>query len=254
MNVFKMFSLCFYKALKSKQISKNNIYNYVIDPFLTAVIFCLMNQKQDIRMVVIGISIMAFWSINIFECSYLVIDERAYGTLGSILISPFRTQFLLFSEIFTVMLLNIPVIIAVFLGGYCIQPYSLFIEKWWLFLLAYFLCILSISSIGLMIAVFLLFVRSARGIMNIIEYPFYLLSGILVPTEQLSVPFQWISKCLPTTYAFRMFQMAFDKNTVGVGENLFRCLLGIVMFHFFIAIIIKFTERQALIKGTMELY
>ena len=110
MNVFKMFSLCFYKALKSKQISKNNIYNYVIDPFLTAVIFCLMNQKQDIRMVVIGISIMAFWSINIFECSYLVIDERAYGTLGSILISPFRTQFLLFSEIFTVMLLNIPVI------------------------------------------------------------------------------------------------------------------------------------------------
>lgn len=254
MNVFKMFSLCFYKALKSKQISKNNIYNYIIDPFLTAVIFCFMNDKQDIQMILIGVSIMTFWSINIFECSYLVIDERAYGTLGSILTSPFQTQFILFSEIFTVMLLNIPVIIAVFLGGYCIQPYSFSIEKWGFFLLAYFLCILSISSIGLMIAVFLLFVRSARGIMNIIEYPFYLLSGILVPIEQLPIPFQWISRCLPTTYAFRLFQMAFDKNIGGVGKNLFRCLAGIIIFHFFIAIIIKFTERQALIKGTIELY
>lgn len=254
MNIYNMFRLCIHKAFKSKQISKNNLHDYIISPFLTSTVFCLMNNEQDIKLILAGVSIIVFWSINIFESSYLVIDEKAFGTLGSILVSPFRTQFILFSEVLCTIVLNIPAVIVVFLAGYCITPFTLSITELLGFGLAYLLSILSISTIGLLVATLLLFTRSARGIMNIIEYPFYLLSGVLIPIEQLPLFFRWISYLLPTTHAFHIFHSVLAGNIMEIKESLLKCLVGIIIFHFIIARVIHFTEKQILIKGTIDIY
>jgi len=250
---FRMFWLCLHKAFKSKQVARNNLYNYIIDPFFTAVLFCLMNSEQDSKVILAGVSIIVIWSINIFECSYLMIDEKAEGTLGAILISPFQTQFLLFSEVLCTMILSIPAIIVVFLAGWCIMPFSFSLSELPYLIWAYFLCILAISTIGLLLASLLLFTRSARGIMNIIEYPFYLLSGVIVPVERFPACFRWICELLPTTHALRLLQSS-PFHFAKARESSLKCLLEIAIFHLIIAVVIQFTKKQALIKGTIDLY
>lgn len=254
MKLFQMMLLCLKKALRSKQISKNNLYSYILDPFLTALTFCLMNSQQDMKFVLAGVSIIVFWSINIFECSYLVIDEKAFGTLGNILVSPFRTQSILFSEELCSMLLNIPTILVVFLAGYCIAPYKISVSEIGFLFLGYTLSILSIATIGLLIAILLLFTRSARGIMNIIGYPFYILSGVLIPVEQLPGAFKTIAMFLPTTHAFKILQISCTQNSNDVSGDIILCILEILILHVIISRIIRATEKKVIIEGTLDIF
>lgn len=123
--IVQMFILCVKKAWRNKQISQNNLYEYWLSPCMTTILFCLMNKNQDVRLILAGVSVMILWSVNIFECAYIVIDEKVRGTLGYMLMSPFHTQFILFSEALSTVLFNVPVILVVGIVTYCICPYVL---------------------------------------------------------------------------------------------------------------------------------
>lgn len=152
--IVQMFILCVKKAWRNKQISQNNLYEYWLSPCMTTILFCLMNQNQDVRLILAGVSVMILWSVNIFECAYIVIDEKVRGTLGYMLMSPFHTQFILFSEALSTVLFNVPVILVAGIVTYCICPYVLGWNMIVWFAAAYVLSILSIATIGVLIASF----------------------------------------------------------------------------------------------------
>lgn len=256
MNYFAMFKLCLNKSFKTKQISKDNFYSYILEPFLTSIIFCYMNYKGDksIVLILISVSIMILWSINIFESSYLIIDEKSFGTLSSILVSPFKTQFVLYSEVIINTVLNIPTIIVVFISGYIISPYTINISNIKYYLLAFLLCIIAISTIGLLIATLLIFTRSARGIMNIIGYPFYILSGIFISLDKIPVFFRWISYMLPTTHAFQIFNRIELGNYSSIWIDVFKCIIGVILFHIIISRVIIYTEKQIFVEGSLDVF
>lgn len=252
--IVQMFILCVKKAWRNKQISQNNLYEYWLSPCMTTILFCLMNKNQDVRLILAGVSVMILWSVNIFECAYIVIDEKVRGTLGYMLMSPFHTQFILFSEALSTVLFNVPVILVAGIVTYCICPYVLGWNMIIWFAAAYVLSILSIATIGVLIASLLLFTRSARGIMNIIEYPFFILSGLLVPVEKLPGWIGWISGLLPSTHAFDIFRAAVLGEKGGQMGSIAKCLLSMILLQVITGAVIAYTRRQVIVKGTMDVY
>lgn len=250
----KMFGLCIKKAWQNKQVSQNNLYEYLFSPCITTTIFCLLNRNQDIKLILAGVSIMILWSTNIYECAYMVIDEKVYGTLGNILLSPFPTQFILFSEALSSVVFNVPVIFMVFITTYWICPYTIEPNNIMWFAVAYILCILSIASISIFLATLLLLTRSARGIMNIIEYPFFILSGLLVPIEKLPVCVQWVAKLIPSTHAFYIFRITLNGNMEMIWGSVINCFVTIVLLQLFTNIVIHYTKKQILVKGIIDIY
>lgn len=252
--VLQMFVLCVKKAWRNKQISQNNLYEYLLSPCVTTILFCLMNKNLDVRLILAGVSVMILWSVNIFECAYIVIDEKVRGTLGYLLTSPFRTQYILFSEALSTVLFNVPVILVVVVVTYWIRPYTMEWSTILWFAAAYILSIFSIATISVLIAALLLFTRTARGIMNIIEYPFFILSGLLVPVEELPAWLRWISGLLPSTHAFHIFRTALHGEGGAQTGSIVRCLLSMILLQVLTGAVIAYTRKQVIVKGTMDVY
>ncbi len=254
MSIFGMMGMCIKKAWRNKQVSQNYLYEYILSPCVTTVTFCLMNKNQDIMIILAGVSVMILWSVNIFECAYMVIDEKVNGTLGNILLSPFYTQFILFSEALGSVIFNMPIILVVFGATYWIHPYTLEWKGMLWFMAAYFLFMISIAVISVLLAAVLLYTRSARGIMNVIGYPFFILSGLLVPVEKLPVCIRWISGWIPSSHAFDIFRIALTGKTEELLKSVGRCLGTILFLSLLTGMILAYTRRQALVKGTIDVY
>lgn len=254
MSIFCMMGMCIKKAWRNKQVSQNCLYEYILSPCVTTVTFCLMNKNQDIMIILAGVSVMILWSVNIFECAYMVIDEKVNGTLGNILLSPFYTQFVLFSEAVGSVIFNIPIILVVFGVTYWMHPYTLEWKVTLWFMAAYFLFIISIAVISVLLAAILLYTRSARGIMNVIGYPFFILSGLLVPVEKLPACVRWVSGWIPSSHAFDIFRIALTGKTEELFEKVGKCLSSIIFLCLLTSMILAYTKKQALEKGTIDVY
>ena len=85
---------------------------------------------------------------------------------------------------------------------------SLAFENLGLLLILIFLAVLTFVSIGLLMCSAFTLSRSAQLLMNMIEYPFLLLTGMIFPVEILSKYINWLSYLLSPTWIMKGFKLA----------------------------------------------
>lgn len=90
--------------------------------------------------------------------------------------------------------------------------------------------------------------------MNIIEYPFFILSGLLVPVEKLPDGISWISGLLPSTHAFYIFRAAVLGEKSGQVGSMAKCLLSMLLMQVITGAVIAYTRKQVIERGTMDVY
>lgn len=252
-DLINIFKLSVKKTIKMKTIDNNYIFSYFIIPILNAFIFFMLHTNENISMpeVLMSVSIMTIWSINIFESSFLILGEKSYGTLNHIMLSKYKTKTIFFFEVLANLVFNFITVILIYIAGYLFKPYTIDYAMLGYQIIALTLTIVSIATIGLLLAVGLLYTRAARGIMNIIGYPFYILSGLFIPISNFPEAIKIIAYALPTTHAIELFRMkSFDVNFV--GTKVLACIVLMILYHGLANLMFTHIEHKVAMKGDFD--
>lgn len=102
----------------------------------------------------------------------------------------------------------------------------------------FFFSILSIFSLGFVIASVSSNIKSANAISNIIYFPMLFLSGATIPIEIMPQIMITISKILPATYAVELLK------GVWLGENIFNFGINITVLSFLFVFCILISVRM----------
>jgi len=204
---------------------------------------------------VFGSGLSAFWSSICFSSASDIHRERWYGTLEIIYAAPAGFSRIVLGKIlgntlwglFSV-LLSLMVVLAGF-GKTLVVARPL-----WL-LLGLTLLTIALVAIAYLFAALFTLSRSARVLMNFMEYPVYILCGMLFPQEALPAFLLPLSALLAPAWAIRILRLAI----LGAPNQAFLPLLGwlLALTLAYIVLALRMFSRidqKCRVDATLEVY
>jgi ABC-2 type transport system permease protein len=176
---------------------------------------------QTLLYVALGTGMMGVWSTTLFGCGGAIAWQRWEGTLELLVSAPTRYDLILVGQTFGAVVFGFYGIAATLLWG--VVLFGMPIEATFPLLLPLSLlaAIVSLGSLGMLIATSFVLYRHANALGNLLEYPIWLVTGLLVPLWTLPFWVQPISWLLAPTWGMEAIRGA----TIGVELP----LLAIVM-------------------------
>ncbi|TDW96129.1 ABC transporter permease [Dinghuibacter silviterrae] len=149
-----------------------------------------------------GVMALVLMLVCTMMTSVAIVREKELGTMEILLVSPFKTVYIIISKLMPnliISIINLFIILAlsdVFLD----LPVK---GSVWLLLLASFFFILTSLSIGLLLSINAKTQQAAmmNSLMGMM-LPTMLLTGFLFPIENMPLPLQWLSNLVPSRWYF----------------------------------------------------
>ena len=178
---------------------------FILTTFISPLIFATLafflfksgggTAGQTLLYVALGAGMMGVWSTTLFGCGGAIAWQRWEGTLELLVNAPSRYDYILVGQTFGAVVLGFYGIVAtlawgVLLFGMPIQAtYPLILP------LSLVAAIVSLGSLGMLIATTFVLYRHANALGNLLEYPIWLIAGLLVPVATLPLwvrPLSWL--------------------------------------------------------------
>jgi ABC-2 type transport system permease protein len=134
---------------------------------------------------IIAPGVMAIWTMALFISGEIITQDREYGTLEPLIITPARLPLILLGRIGAVTLLSMLAIAeswAVAYFGFGLRPSLPHPE---VFVAAVVATALAMAGTATMLSAILVHSRAARVYSNSLSYPLFLLGGVAVPVTLL---------------------------------------------------------------------
>jgi ABC-2 type transport system permease protein len=174
----------------------------------TLAFYLFQTSSQPHRMVEasVGAGLMGVWTYVLFGAGGAIQLQRIQGTLESLMLAP-RSPVL--------------VVLPLSLANTVVGSYAMFATIGWgvllfgvrpnfanpvAFLIATPVCVIALGMLGLLLASTFILLRNANALTNALEYPIWLLSGMLVPVTVLPSWTGPLAAILPTTWGARAVQ------------------------------------------------
>lgn len=229
----------------------------VVQPMIYAIVVYMMFKNSGIEnftaYVVLGTGILSLWSSICFSSAGDIERERYMGTLEIITSAPASFKTIVFGKIVgnTILGLMSMVITSVFVV--VVFGEGLTIANPVLFVVALIISLLSFMAISMLIAPCFTLSRNSRALMNCLEYPIYILCGVLFPIEVLPTWIRPLSYVLSPTWAVKILR----HSSLGVTDMrefiLQLIILSIIMVIYFVVALRMFDriDRETRIKATL---
>lgn len=171
-------------------------------------VFRTDNDPEALAYAALGAAVMGTWSAIATDASSALQRERALGTLELLVSTP--TPFALVMLPITTAMTTVGSysMVATLLWGRLAFGIHVPIEAPFVLVLSGAVTILSVSMLGFLLAVTVVRYRAAWALGNLLEYPGWLLCGLLVPVTLLPGWAGWISDALPPTWGMRAMRDA----------------------------------------------
>jgi ABC-2 type transport system permease protein len=178
---------------------------FILTTFLSPLIFATLafylfrmgggGSGQTLLYAALGSGMMGVWSTTLFGCGGAIAWQRWEGTLELLVNAPTRYELILAGQTFGAVILGFYGIVTTLIWG--VLLFGMPIQATFPLLLpfALFAAILSLGALGMLIATTFVLYRHANALGNLLEYPIWLIAGLLVPLTTL--PF-WV---LPLSWA-----------------------------------------------------
>lgn len=204
---------------------------------------------------VFGSGLSTFWSSICFSSASDIHRERWYGTLETIYAAPAGFKWIVLGKIignsiwgFFSICLSFTVVTLVFNKAIVVA------NPLWL-LIGIALMTLSLVAIGYLFAALFTLSRNARVLMNFMEYPVYILCGILFPLEQLPLFIRSISYAFSPTWAVKIIHYAVWGGTWGQVMPYVAGLLALtVSYGLFSLLMFERIDVKCRVEATLEVY
>ncbi|GIF26481.1 ABC-2 type transport system permease protein [Actinoplanes tereljensis] len=223
----------------------------IVQATLAVYLFRSGGEQHRLIEAAVGAGLMGVWSSVLFGSGGAIQNQRWQGTLEMIMLAPRRP-----------VLVILPITLATGLTG----AYSLLATLAWgrllygirldfvhpaAFVVAAVVCIVALGMFGLLLAATFVLMRNANALTNALEYPIWLVSGMLVPITVLPAWTGPIAAVLPTTWGARALREATTGGPVWPSAGI--CLAISIVCLILGSFALTYVERRARATATLAL-
>lgn len=186
--------------------------------------------------VIVGGTMLAFWSNVLWNMSTQFYWEKETGTLEVYFVAPISRMSILLGMALGGMVNTTLRAVAILVAGTLIFQVPLALHEPLTALLIFFLTILALYALGMMFAsLFMLYGREAWHTANLLQEPVQFLSGTYYPLSSSVVPYmvQLLSSLIPLTFGLDGI-----RKVAVLGQGIADVWLNIVALIIFIAILL----------------
>jgi ABC-2 type transport system permease protein len=184
----------------------------VIQPVIFATIafelFRAGGRGHTLLYAAIGAGMMGTWSSTLFGSGGTIQYARFRGTLELQVLAPPSYLLVLIPGMLATSTLGLYSLAATLAWGKLLFGMSLHLAHPWLFLPACAAALVGLGLLGIVMASTFVLWRHANAFSNLLEYPIWLVTGLLVPLTQLPEWARWISYPLSPTWAAKAVRNA----------------------------------------------
>ncbi|WP_285690037.1 ABC transporter permease [Actinoplanes sp. NBRC 103695] len=200
--------------LHVKQLSRSgleltiSLFIPIVQATLAVYLFRSGGESHRLLDAAVGAGMMGVWSSVLFGSGGAIQSQRWQGTLEMIMLAPRRPVLVLLPITLATALTGTYALLATLLWGRLLYGIRLDFVHPAAFVAAAPVVILSLGMFGLLLAATFVLLRNANALANTLEYPVWLVSGILVPITVLPTWTTPLAAALPTTWAARALREA----------------------------------------------
>lgn len=243
--------------LHTKQLSRSSfeiataLIVPVVQATLAVYLFRAGGDPGRLLEAAVGAGLMGVWSSVLFGSGGAIQRQRWQGTLEMIMLAPRPPALMILPITLATAVTGTYAMLATLLWGRLLYGIPLHFAHPLLFLIAVPGCILGLGMFGLLLASTFVLMRNANALTNTLEYPIWLVSGMLVPLTVLPGWTGPIAAALPTTWGARAVHEAASGGPVWPSLGI--CLaisLGCLVVG---ALMMTYVERRARAAATLAL-
>ncbi len=244
-------------AFHVKTLSQSSFFVLVtfIEPVIFASIAFYMfragGRAPTLLYAALGAGLMGIWSSTLFGSGGAIQWQRWQGTLELIVIVPPTLLEVLLPLTLATSAIGLYSIAATLLWGALFFGMPLHLVNPALFVVALAVTVLGLGLLGLVLASTFVLYRNANALSNLLEYPVWLTTGVLVPVSFLPGWAHVIGWVLAPTWGIR----ALRASALG-GNPLFGIAMSLLLSVAYLAIgalFLRLFERLARERGTLAL-
>ncbi|WP_329395553.1 ABC transporter permease [Streptomyces melanogenes] len=160
----------------------------VTAPLFTLVFMAIAEhaERPDLApFAIVSPTLMSLWTLALFIAGELIGDERRSGTLEALIAVPARLSTLVIGRIFAVTTLGLLSFAEAWLVAGLVFDRWLAVRHPLPFVLCLVVTALAMAATATIFSPLFILLPSARTVQNTLTYPFYLLSGVLIPVAML---------------------------------------------------------------------
>ena len=228
----------------------------VLQPIIFASIAFFMfesgQREGTLLYVALGAGLMGIWSSTLFGSGGSIQWQRWQGTLELSVAAPTRFLWVMLPLTVATASIGLYSVVATLAWGWLFFGMPFELAEPLLFALALPVTILSLGLLGLVLASTFVLYRNANAFSNLLEYPVWLVTGLLVPLSLLPGWVEWISWVLAPTWGIRALRNAAfggDEAWPAIGM----CVLLGAVYLALGAVFLQNFERLAREKATLSL-
>ena len=227
----------------------------VVQPVIFATIAFFMfdagNRSGGLLYAALGAGLMGIWSSTLFGSGGAIQWQRWQGTLEIVVAAPARFLWVMLPLTVSTASIGLYSIVATLFWGRVFFDVPLDFVHPWLFALALPVTVLSLGLLGLVLASTFVLYRQASAFSNLLEYPIWLVTGLLVPLSLLPGWVEPLSWVLAPTWGMEAVRNAALGGEVWPGIAM--CVLLGAIYLALGALLLQNFERLARRRATLSL-
>lgn len=214
-----------------KEIARSNFFILIslLQPVIFASIAFFMFQAGEregtLLYAALGAALMGLWSSTLFGSGGMIQWERYQGTLESLLVAPRPYVLTVTGAALGTSTMGLYSLVATLVWGRVVFQIPFHLEHPVLFFVAIPVTIIGLGMLGLVLASTFVLYRHANALSNLLEYPVWLITGLLVPVSFLPgwvAPIGWV---LAPTWGIK----AIRGSALGEGDPLSAIGIALVL-------------------------
>ncbi len=241
-----------------KELSHSSFFVLVgaLQPIIFATIAFFMfragQRPGTLMYAALGAGVMGIWSSTLFGSGGMIQWERFQGTLEPLLVAPRPYVLTVTGAGLGTSTVGLYSLSATLIWGWLFFDIPLEVERPLLFALSIPVTVMGLGLLGLVLASTFVLYRHANALSNLLEYPVWLITGLLVPVSLLPrwvEPLGWV---LAPTWGIRAIRGA----ALGGDDPAFAILMSLVLsviYLFVGAHFLRYFERLAREQATLAL-
>jgi ABC-2 type transport system permease protein len=255
MKPLRVFATGFVLHFKNLSASPFMVVTAAVWPLVYATLAFLMfratHQAPSLLYAALGAAVMGIWSTTATSAGGAVQQQRNWKVLELLVAAP--SPLILVLAPITVAIAGIGVysIVTTLLWGRLLFGVPFHVLHPALFLISIPAAVLSIGLLGLVLASTLVLYREASAFSQMLEYPVWMITGMLIPLSLLPGWIHPISWMLAPTWGMRAVRRAALGGSV--GTPLLMCVLLTVVYTVLAVVLLHHFERLARDRATLSL-
>jgi ABC-2 type transport system permease protein len=223
----------------------------VVQATLAVYLFRAATSPHRLLEAAVGAGLTGVWSSVLFGSGGAIQNQRWQGTLEMIILAPRRPYLVILPITLATAVTGTYAMLATLVWGRLLYGIRLDLAHPLAFAVAAPVCVLALGLFGLLLAATFVLMRNANALANALDYPIWLVCGLLVPMTVLPSWTAPISAVLPMTWGARALREAVSGGPVWPSLGI--CLGISLVCAVAAAFTMTSVERRARAAATLAL-